>query len=246
MPHQDQGRVASAIGPALDWLVDSEAFGSYTLRRDSRFTPASLVKLVLLWAWGEQATLTDRFAHAREVIASHADDQRQSVTYQAFVKLLRRHSNSLLYAVVRALQARLRESFPDAYRVAGFVVFGVDGTRVATPRTAANQAALDPPPKRRSKKPRLRSRRCLAPNQPAKPSAAKPKATPIVRSGVGSVEAANATATSSSIARSTSTLRADSVATTASTVAPLARCAVTRSPSSMTSTLSDRGAITSP
>ncbi len=157
MPHQDHGRVASAIGPALDWLVSSEAFGSYTLRRDSRFTPCSLVKLVLLWAWGEQATLTDRFAHAREVIASHAGDQRQSVTYQAFVKLLRRHSASLLYAVVRTLQARLREAFPDSYRVAGFVVFGVDGTRIATPRTAANQAAFDPPPQRRSKKARTRA-----------------------------------------------------------------------------------------
>ncbi len=154
MPHQDHGSSASALGPTLDWLVRSESFGSYTLRRDSVFTPARLVKLVLLWAWSESATLTDRFAHAQEVTASPAGDQHRSVTYQAFVKLLRRHSAPLLDAVVKTLQQHVRESLADSYRVAGYLVFGVDGTRVATPRTLANQAAFESPPKRRSGKPR--------------------------------------------------------------------------------------------
>jgi len=154
MPHQDHGCCASAIGPALDWLVRSESFGSYALRRDSVFTPATLVKLVLLWAWGEQASLTDRFAHAQEVTALPAGDQHRSVTYQAFVKLLRRHTASLLYAVVKTLQQHVRASLADSYRVAGYLVFGVDGTRVATPRTAANQAFFESPAKRRSNKPR--------------------------------------------------------------------------------------------
>lgn len=157
MPHQDRNCWAPAIGPALDWLVRSESFGSYALRRDSVFTPATLVKLVLLWAWSEQAALTDRFAHAQEVTASPAGDQHRSVTYQAFVKLLRRHSASLLYAVVTTLQERVRESLADSYRVAGYLVFGVDGTRIATPRTLANQAALESPTQRRSSKPRTPS-----------------------------------------------------------------------------------------
>lgn len=142
MPHQDHGRETPAIGPALDWLVSSEAFGSYTLRSDSRFTPTRLVRLTLLWAWGEQVALGDRLAHAQEVIDSAADDQPRSITYQAFVKLLRRHSAALLYAVVTTLQARLRQSLADSYRVAGFLVFGVDGTRLGVPRTKANEASF--------------------------------------------------------------------------------------------------------
>lgn len=158
MPHQDHGCFSPALGPALDWLVRSESFGSYTLRRDSVFTPATLVKLVLLWAWSEQAALTDRFAHAQEVTASPAGGQHRSVTYQAFVKLLRRHSASLLYAVVTTLQERVRASLADSYRVAGYLVFGIDGTRVATPRTAANQAAFESSTtKRRSNQPRTPS-----------------------------------------------------------------------------------------
>jgi hypothetical protein len=157
MPHQDHGSYAPALGPALDWLVRSESFGSYALRRDSVFTPATLVRLVLLWAWSEPAALTDRFAHAQEVTASPASGQHRSVTYQAFVKLLRRHSASLLYVVVKTLQERVRESLADSYRVAGYLVFGVDGTRVATPRTAANQAFFERPAKRRSNKPRTPS-----------------------------------------------------------------------------------------
>ena len=151
MPHQDHGRSAPAIGPALDWLVSAESFGAYSLRRDSRFTPAGLVKLVFLWAWGEQAALTDRFARAQEVIVTRPGDQQRSITYQAFVKLLRRHSASLLYAVVTSLQASLRESLADSYRVAGFLVFGVDGTRIGVPRTKANEEAFSatPRPKRR-------------------------------------------------------------------------------------------------
>lgn len=114
MPHQDHSSGSPAIGPpalgpALDWLIRSELFGSYPLRGDSVFTPATLVRLVLRWAWSEQATLTDRFAHAQQVIASPAGDQHRSVTYQAFVKLLRRRSACLLYAVVKTLQERVRE-----------------------------------------------------------------------------------------------------------------------------------------
>lgn len=115
------------------------------------------MRLILLWAWGDQATLTDRLTHAQEAIARRGDDQHQSVSYQAFVKLLRRHSAPLLYGVIRSLQQRLRESLADSYRVAGFLVFGVDGTRVSVPRTKSNEQAFSATP--RPKKRRGRRRR---------------------------------------------------------------------------------------
>jgi hypothetical protein len=147
MPHQDQGRCAGVCAPALaaalTWLVAPRIFGSLTFRRDCRWTPTSLVRAALVWAWSEEAALTDRFFTARQTIARTGGGQAElTVSYQAFVKLLRRHSPSLLLAVITALQRRLREGLSDSYRVAGYLVFGVDGTRIEVPRTAANQRAL--------------------------------------------------------------------------------------------------------
>jgi hypothetical protein len=71
-----------------------------------------------------------------------APGQHESVSYQAFVKLLRRHSALLLFALVEALQRRMREGLARSYRVAGYLVFGVDGTRIDVPRSLANEQAF--------------------------------------------------------------------------------------------------------
>lgn len=144
MPHQDQGWSADrpAVAAALEWLVRPKAFGRLSFRKECRWTPASLVQATLVWAWSEETSLVERFFTAQQVIAQAADEQRESVSYQAFVKLLRRHTAVLLAAVLGALQRALRQSLSDCYRVAGYLAFGVDGTRIDVPRTAANEQAF--------------------------------------------------------------------------------------------------------
>jgi hypothetical protein len=144
MPHQDQGRStgAAAIAAALEWLVAPKLFGRLSFRKNCSWTPQSLVQAALLWAWGEETALTDRFFTARQTIARLADGQRELVSYQAFVKLLKRHSALLLLAFMEALQRRMRETLADSYRVAGYLAFGVDGTRIDVPRTVANEQAF--------------------------------------------------------------------------------------------------------
>ncbi len=144
MLHQDQGRSAGrpAVFAALEWLARPGAFGRLAFRKECRWKPASLVQAALVWAWSEEASLVDRFFTAQQVIAQGAGGQHESVSYQAFVKLLRRHTAVLLAAVVAALQQALRESLSDCYRVAGYLAFGVDGTRIDVPRTAANEQAF--------------------------------------------------------------------------------------------------------
>ncbi|MBX9792024.1 MAG: hypothetical protein K2Y37_24130 [Pirellulales bacterium] len=121
MPHQDQGRSLGvpAIGAALEWLVAPEIFGVLSFRKDCSWTPSSLVRAALLWAWGEEGALTDRFFAARQTIARLHAGQHELVSYQAFVKLLRRHSTLLLYALIVALQRQMREGLARTYRVAG-------------------------------------------------------------------------------------------------------------------------------
>ena len=144
MPHQGRGRSAGrpAVFAALEWLVKPSAFGRLSFRRECRWTPASLVQATLLWAWSEEASLVDRFVTAQEVIAQTTGEQREFVSYQAFMKLLRRHAAVLLAAVVAALQRAMRQSLADCERVAGYLAFAVDGTRIDVPRTAANEQAF--------------------------------------------------------------------------------------------------------
>lgn len=169
MPHQDQGRSAggSSLAAALDWLISSETFGRLSFRRDCSWTPQALVQAALVWAWGEETALTDRYVTARQIIAPSSDGQREFVSYQAFVKLLVRHGALLLFAVMEALQKRMREALRRSYCVGGYLAFGVDGTRVDAPRTAANEQAFGSA--------RLRTRRRGRRRKAARKKAAAPR-----------------------------------------------------------------------
>jgi Transposase DDE domain len=156
MPHQDQGRLAApSIAAVLHWLVRPRLLGRFSFRQDCRWTPASLVQAALVWAWGEEAALTDRFFTARQTIAQLADGQQELVSYQAFIKLLRRHSTKLLSALLATLRRQMSVALADSYRVAGYLTFGVDGTRIDVPRTEANERAFAPRSSRRRRKRRL-------------------------------------------------------------------------------------------
>jgi Transposase DDE domain len=168
MPHQDHGRSAEApaIAEALDWLVTPQLFGRLSFRKGCWWTPRALAQAALLWAWGEETALTDRFVTARQTIARLVDGQHESVSYQAFVKLLRRHSALLLWGLVEALQRRMRESLSRSYRVAGYLVFGVDGTRIDVPRSLANEQAFGAPrcqTRRRGRRRRSDQKKAAAP-----------------------------------------------------------------------------------
>lgn len=144
MPHQDQGRSASGLNlaAALEWLVVPRMLGRLAFRKDCSWTPQALVQAALLWAWGEEAALTERYFTARQTIARQTAGQRQLVSYQAFVKLLLRHSGLLLFALSEALQRQMREALAETYRVGGWLAFGADGSRVDAPRTRENERAF--------------------------------------------------------------------------------------------------------
>jgi hypothetical protein len=144
MPHQDQGWLShgSSVAAALNWLITPRLFARLSFRRDCRWSPRALVQAALVWAWGEEAALTDRFFTARQTIAQLSGGQQESISYQAFVKLLRRHSPRLLMLLLAAMRRRMRLALADSYRVAGYLTFGVDGTRIDLPRTVANERAF--------------------------------------------------------------------------------------------------------
>jgi len=129
-------------------------------RNDCRWTPQALASAALLWAWSDEQTLGERFRTVRKIAMHLAGGQHQLATsYQAFTKVLRRWTDELVLLLQMALQERMQQTLPQHWRVAGFILFGVDGSRIELPRTRSHEQAYSStrkkqrPAKRRRRKP---------------------------------------------------------------------------------------------
>jgi len=109
-----------------------------------RWTLRLLVMCAILLAWQPGTTLKDRFAEARwQVMQMHPGRRGVGKTYAGFIAALARVSQTLLALVVASLQQAVRELAAEScWCVAGFCVFGVDGSKIDCPMTAANEEAF--------------------------------------------------------------------------------------------------------
>jgi hypothetical protein len=149
MSHQDHGlpgEAAACLGDlrnAVAWLLRPRLFAEVHFRRDSRWLPWTVAAAALFWAWSAEQALTERFVTARELIKRLWPKQPQSAeSYQAFLKLLRRWGATLLLLMIGHFQVRMQKDLAARFQVAGYVVFGVDGTRMELPRTASHEEAF--------------------------------------------------------------------------------------------------------
>jgi len=168
MSHQDtDGNTASsphhqALKQALDWLVKSAGRSDLVFREECTWTSKGLIFTAILWAWSDEKTLTDRFFLARKVVVAMEILARIPATsYEAFLKTLRTWTVALTSALVVAFRQRMQTDLADRFKVCGFQVFGVDGSRLELPRTESNEERFSPAKARgRSKsKPRRKPRR---------------------------------------------------------------------------------------
>lgn len=118
-----------------------------------------LAAAALFWASSDHASLTDRFHHARKVIRKIFRGQREpGRTYRGFMKLLRKWHQELLRVVVGELRLRMEQKLPDHYRIAGYAMFGGDGSRVELPRTKSNPRGLCAAAKRQTQEGEIEAR----------------------------------------------------------------------------------------
>lgn len=108
-----------------------------------RWTLQTLTYVAVLMAWEEGEGLGSRFEAAlSSVDAMFRSRRRAGRTYQGFVKAMVRWSPRLLRRAEGRLRESVRETAGAAWETFGWVVMGVDGTKTATPRTAANEKAF--------------------------------------------------------------------------------------------------------
>jgi hypothetical protein len=117
---------------------------SSTDKASLRWVPRMLVIGAVLFAWDASATLVDRFAAARDaVVGMFPSRRRPGSDPQGFLRTLCRRSPALLPTVTARLRRCVRRAAGRSHwRTGRWAAFGVDGSRVECPRTAANEAAL--------------------------------------------------------------------------------------------------------
>lgn len=165
MPHQDLAPNVDLnsryLKQAMQWLLAGIDWKTIRFRRDCTWTPPMLAQTAFQWAWSGENTLEERFVTARRLTAHLFPDHGPLAgSSQAFMKLLRRWTGPLVCLLAVALRKRVREVLPRQWESCGFVVFGVDGSRVELPRTRSHEAAYAPSRKRlKSKKKPNRGKR---------------------------------------------------------------------------------------
>jgi hypothetical protein len=171
MSHQDHdGRTASsfnfqALHKAILWLLPPLALSAVNFRVDCTWSPLGFVVTAMLWAWSDEHTLTGRFTAARKICLKMlgtlalGNAERPAGSYQAFMKMMRTWTESLVQQVAAAFRKHMCEALKNRFLIAGFALFGVDGTRVELPRTASNEKGFSPQPPERDAPAGKRTRR---------------------------------------------------------------------------------------
>jgi len=167
MSHQDSKVPfrADCLKEALRWLLAGIPWTTVTFRDDCSYTPRMAACTAMLWAWSDELTLIDRF-HAVRSITQFLFPRQQELakSYQAFIKLLRRWTPALIELLQASWRRRMESALPEAWTVFGWLMFGVDGSRVELPRSRSHEKAYSATRrgsksrKRRSRKRKARSK----------------------------------------------------------------------------------------
>lgn len=147
---RDASFVASSYGPmdlrqALGEFLPRSGLGLVDGGGKLRWVPRMLVVAAILMTWGVAEAITDRFDAACQVVrAMWPTRRRPGDSYGGFMKALVNATPKLLGIlgpVLRGHVRRLAESGGGTacWSLGGWVVFGVDGSRIECPMTAANE-----------------------------------------------------------------------------------------------------------
>jgi hypothetical protein len=160
---------------AMAWIVDGGIFDHLKFHGNTKWKPVDLVVLAVMWVWSDDATLTGAFAQAYR----WAMDLFGAVaigSYQGLTGALATWTSQLVPLLQQRLHERMRECGREHWCVGQWLALAVDGSRVSTPRSFANEKAFCAPnwgkssmAKYRRKKRKGRRCRRRSRSEPVKP-----------------------------------------------------------------------------
>jgi hypothetical protein len=105
-----------------------------------RWTSRMLAMAAVMIAWSGASTLFDRFTQARAVlIAMYSTRRRPGTSTEGFFKALDLHGANLLMTLCDYWRKCVQTVAGAHWKIDGWLVFGVDGSKFDCPRTHANE-----------------------------------------------------------------------------------------------------------
>lgn len=151
----------AALQDALKWALPASIFAACRSGVNVSWKARILTYAAVLWAWSDETTLGKRFVTARKlVIKMFRWQEKPGGSYQGFIKALHKWKEKLFAVILPQLRLLMQQCGGEFWTVGGWVLFGVDGSRVQTPRTKANEARFHPTKKKQKQK---RARKGKAP-----------------------------------------------------------------------------------
>ncbi len=153
---------------ALKWALPAGIFAACRTGVNVSWKARILAYAAVLWAWSDEGTLGKRFITARKlVIKMFRWQEEPGGSYQGFIKALHKWGEKLFAIILPRLRDLMQQCGGEYWTVAGWVLFGVDGSRVQTPRTKANEGRFHATKKKKQQK---RARKGKAPRLTKKAS----------------------------------------------------------------------------
>ena len=126
---------------AMEWCVDQRIFQNLKTHGNISWIAKDLVMLAVLWVWSEKSQLTAAFQEA--VVWSKRLFGGVAVgSYQALTNALVRYGGQLIPLLWNGLHQLMEQVAEDHWRIGLWLAIAVDGSRVSTPRTKANEKAF--------------------------------------------------------------------------------------------------------
>jgi Transposase DDE domain len=125
---------------AISELFPPQMFAKCSGHGNAEWSAQKVVWVSVVMNWMPGTTLSERFRAARKLVRFVQPRWALPTTFPAFVAAQRRWWPTLWPLICRRLRAE--ESFGDAWRVLGWLVLAVDGSRFECPRTTDNEKGL--------------------------------------------------------------------------------------------------------
>lgn len=126
---------------AVGWIVEAGIFKDLKLHGNTKWAFSDLVVLAVLWVWSDHPCLTGGFAEAHRWSIKMLG--RAAVgSYQGLTNALVTWTGRLLPVLWSRLHSLMEQCGQEHWRVGLWLALAVDGSRVSTPRSVANEKAF--------------------------------------------------------------------------------------------------------
>jgi IS4 transposase len=126
---------------AIDSVFPAQWFSQFRSHGNSVWTPHKVFWVCVVMCWQPPATLHEQFEAACDVIREVHPRWQLSTSLSGFLAARQRLLDELRRPLVRRLQV-LATAYFQVWRVRGWLLFGVDGSRFEACRTQSNESGL--------------------------------------------------------------------------------------------------------